>query len=263
MNRIDQTFQQLKQEQKKAFIAFITAGDPNLDTTYDLVLAFEKAGVDMMELGVPFSDPMADGPTIQAASLRALQNGTTLTKVLDLVKRLRQKTQIPLLFMLYYNVILHYGEEKFVKDAKDAGLDGIVVPDLPPQEAKILRAAATKANLATVFFIAPTTSDERIKPIADASSGFIYYVSLTGVTGVKEAVVSSISADLKRVKKLTDKPVCVGFGVSTPEQVKAISRVADGVIVGSAIVKEIQKHIQDKDVVEKTAAFVRTLVSVK
>ena len=259
MNRIDNKFKDLHQQKKKAFIAFVTAGDPNLKTTHDLVLAFEKSGADIIELGVPFSDPMADGPTIQASSMRALQKGTSLTKVLDLVKRLRQKTQVPLCFMLYYNVILHYGEEKFVKDAVAAGLDGIIVPDLPPGEAKVLRAAAQKHGLATIFFVAPTTSNERIKPIAQATTGFIYYISLTGVTGVKQANATNIAADIKRIKKFTSKPVCVGFGVNTADQVKEISKVADGVIVGSAIVKEIQKYSNDKKLVSKVASFVRKL----
>ena len=262
MNRIDQIFKQLHEQKKKAFIAFITAGDPDLKTTYDLVLALEKAGADIIELGVPFSDPMADGPTIQASSMRALKKGMTLKKALDLVKRLRLKTNIPLLFMVYYNIIFHYGQERFVKDAKVCGLDGIIVPDLPPYEAKVLRDVAKKADLATVFFVAPTTSTERIKPIAQASSGFIYYISLTGVTGVRQAVPTTIVVDLKRIKKITDKPVCVGFGISTPAQVRAIKKQADGVIVGSAIVKEIQKYAKDKDLVPKTAAFVRRLSTI-
>lgn len=259
MNRIDQTLETLRKKKKKAFIAFITAGDPDLKTTYELVLALEKAGADIIELGIPFSDPMADGPTIQASSMRALQKGTTIKKVFELVKKLRQKTQIPLCFMLYYNIIWNYGEERFVKDAVAYGLDGIIVPDLPPQEAVDLRQWAQKLKLATIFFIAPTTSNERIKPIAQASSGFIYYISLTGVTGVKQALPSTIKADLKRIKNLTNKPVCVGFGITSANQVRAISRLSDGVIVGSAIVKEIQKHAKDKNLVIKTARFVQSL----
>jgi len=259
MNRIDFTFKNLAQQKKKAFIAFITAGDPDLAATHDLVLAFEKAGTDIIELGVPFSDPMADGPTIQASSMRSLQKGTSLTKVLALVKQLRLKTQIPLCLMTYYNIIFHYGEEKFVKDAKASGVDGIIIPDLPPHEAKVLIAAAKKADLATIFFVAPTTSDERVKQIAQSSTGFIYYVSLTGVTGTNQGIPASSFAHLKRIKKLTTKPVCVGFGVSTAEQVKAMSQVADGVIVGSAIVKEVLKHANDKAMVAKTARFVQSL----
>ncbi len=259
MNRIDQTFKKLRQEKKKAFIAFITAGDPDLKTTYDLVLSFEKPGVDIIELGVPFSDPLADGPTIQASSMRALQKGTSLKKVLDLVRSLRLKTQIPLCLMTYYNIIFQYGEEKFVKDAKACGVDGVIIPDLPPFEAHELISASQKANLATIFFIAPTTSDDRVKKIAQASSGFIYYVSLTGVTGASQSIPASSFSHLKRIKKLTNKPVCVGFGVSNKEQVNAVCKVADGVIVGSAIVKEILKNAKDKNLVLKTARFVQTL----
>jgi tryptophan synthase alpha chain len=260
MNRIDQTFKRLKAQKKKAFIAFVTAGHPNLKATEDMVLAFEKAGVDIIELGVPFSDPMAEGPTIQASSKHAIEKGkASLNKVFEMVKRLRQKTQIPLCFMTYYNIILRHGEEKFIKDAVACGLDGMIIPDLPPFEAKNLRDLAKKANIATVFFVAPTTSNDRIPQIAQAATGFIYYISLTGVTGVKQALASNVSRDVKRIKKFTDKPVCVGFGINNPAQVKEISKVADGVIVGSAIVKEIEKHAKDKNLVTKAAKFVQTL----
>lgn len=261
MNRIDQTFKRLRGQKKKAFIAFITAGDPNLKVTYDLVLALEQAGADIIELGVPFSDPMADGPTIQASSMRALQKGTTLKGVLDLVKRLRLKTQVSLCLMTYYNIIFSYGEQKFVNDAVSCGVDGIIIPDLPVQEASTLRKHASKKDLATIFFIAPTTASERIKPIAQASTGFIYYISLTGVTGAREFLPQTVAVDLKRIKKYTNKPVCVGFGISRADQVKAMSRISDGVIVGSAIVKEIQKYAKDKDLTGKITRFVKTLKS--
>ncbi|MBF0489387.1 MAG: tryptophan synthase subunit alpha [Candidatus Omnitrophica bacterium] len=263
MNRIDLTFKSLREQKKKAFIAFITAGDPDLKTTHDLVLAFEKAGVDIIELGVPFSDPMADGPTIQASSMRALQKGTSLTKVLDLVKSLRTQTQIPIALMTYTNIIFHYGDEKFVKDAKACGVDGIIIPDLPVTEAHVLTTAAKKADLSTVFFIAPTTSDERAKQIADASSGFIYYVSITGVTGARQATPVTTFKHLKKIKTFITKPVCVGFGISTAEQVKSVSKVADGVIVGSAIVKEILKYSNDKNLVSKVAKFVQSLAAAR
>lgn len=259
MNRIDQTFKKLRQQKKKAFIAFITAGDPNLKATYDLVLALEQAGADIIELGVPFSDPMADGPTIQASSMRALQKGTTLNNVLDLVKKLRLKTQVPLCLMTYYNVIFSHGEEKFAKEAVAAGVDGIIIPDLPSGEATTLRKHAVKEGLATIFFIAPTTSNERVKSIAQASTGFIYYVSLTGVTGVKQTLPKEVVADIKRIKKITNKPICAGFGISTSAQVKAIGQAADGVIVGSAIVKEVLKYSKDKNLASKVAQFVKQL----
>ena len=259
MNRINLTFKKLRQQKKKAFIAFITAGDPDLKATYDLLLALEQAGADIIELGVPFSDPMADGPTIQASSMRALQKGTSLKDVLDLVRRLRLKTQVPLCLMTYYNIIFSYGEEKLVKEAVAAGVDGLIIPDLPVGEASTLRKYATKHDLATVFFIAPTTSNERVKSIAAASTGFIYYVSLTGVTGVKQTLPKEVVADIKRIKKLTNKPICAGFGISTREQVKAIGAQADGVIVGSAIVKEIFKYSKDKNLAAKVSLLVKQL----
>ncbi len=241
MNRIDKKFKELSKRRKKAFIAFITAGDPSLTTTEKLVFAFENAGVDIVELGVPFSDPLADGPTIQLSSQRALAKGVNLAKILASVKRVRQKTQIPIALMTYYNPVFHFGEERFVKQAKAAGVDGIIVPDLPPEEARNLIKYARKVNLSTIFFLAPTTTKERVKSIVKASTGFVYYVSLTGVTGARNAIPQSYVEQVRLARKFTKTPICVGFGISTPAQVKSISRIADGVIVGSAIVKEIAR----------------------
>lgn len=260
MNRIDQKFKQLRSRKKKAFITFITAGDPNLTTTEALVLAFAQTGVDIVELGVPFSDPMADGPTIQAASERALKNGTSLAKILKSVENIRQKSEIPIGLMTYYNPVFHYGEAKFVKDAKQAGVDGLIIPDLPPEEGHSLIKAARKAGLSTVFFLSPTTPKARIKPIAQASTGFIYYVSLTGVTGARTGLSQSIFSNVRTAKRLTNKPICVGFGVSTAAQARDIARVADGVIVGSAIVKEIEANAGKKNLVSNVTRFVSTLV---
>jgi tryptophan synthase alpha chain len=259
MNRIDKKFSELKCQGKSAFIAFITAGDPDLKTTVELVLAFEKAGVDIVELGVPFSDPLADGPTIQAASERALHSGATLPKIFEAVKEIRKVSDIPLALMTYYNPVFHFGEKHFVDSAKSAGVDGVIVPDLPPQEAKDLMALSRKADLSTIFFLSPTTKDERIPGIAQASTGFIYYVSLTGVTGTAQGLPKDIMARIQKAKAMTTKPVCVGFGVSTAQQVKMISQIADGVIVGSAIVKEIDKHRGQKDLVSQVAGFVKKL----
>ncbi|MCK5178257.1 MAG: tryptophan synthase subunit alpha, partial [Candidatus Omnitrophica bacterium] len=183
MNRIEKTFKELKRKKKKAFIPFITAGDPNLKTTEELVLSFEGAGADIVELGVPFSDPLADGPTIQASSQRALKKGVNLTKILKTVAQIRRKSQIPIALMTYYNPVFYYGEDKFIRDAKASGVDGIIIPDLPPEEAKTLIKAARKRDISTVFFLAPTTTSRRMKQIVQASTGFIYYVSMTGVTG--------------------------------------------------------------------------------
>lgn len=259
-NRIDKKFSELKQQGTSAFIAFITAGDPDLKTTVDLVLAFEKAGVDIVELGVPFSDPLADGPTIQAASERALKNGITLPKIFEAVKEIRKTSNIPLALMTYYNPIFHFGEKHFVQMAKSVGVDGVIVPDLPPQEARDLIALSRKADISTVFFLSPTTTDDRIKKIAQSATGFIYYVSLTGVTGTAQGLPKDILARIKKAKAMTTKPVCVGFGVSTRAEVMAISAVADGVIVGSAIVKEIEKHRGQKDLVAKVTQFVKSLI---
>lgn len=259
MNRIDQTFQKLRATRRKAFIAFITAGDPNLSATEKLVPAFEKAGVDIIELGVPFSDPMADGPTIQASSQRALKKNVNLPKILLSVKRIRKVSQVPICLMTYFNPVFHYGEEKFVRDCVKAGVDGLIVPDLPPEEAKKLIRASRQHGLATIFFLSPTTRTGRIAKIAKASAGFIYYVSLTGVTGARAQVPQSYRDQVKRARKYTKTPICVGFGISTPAQVKKISKTADGVIVGSAIVNEINRYAGKKNLVPKVAKFVRRL----
>ncbi|MFC1594397.1 tryptophan synthase subunit alpha [Candidatus Omnitrophota bacterium] len=258
-NRIEKKFTALKAAKKKAFIAFITAGDPNLDTTHKLVLAMEQAGVDIIELGVAFSDPLADGPTIQAASQRALKKGVTLAKILRLVKDLRKKTQIPIALMTYYNPVLSFGQQRFMKQTQACGVDGIIIPDLPPEEASTIIAAARIHNIATIFFLSPTSAKERIKRIAKVSTGFIYYVSLTGVTGARRVISQDIIQNIRLIKRYTRKPVCAGFGISTAEHVKKISRVADGVIVGSAIVKQVEKNIGKRQLVSRVSAFVKNL----
>jgi tryptophan synthase alpha chain len=260
MNRIQQKFLDLKSKKKKAFIAFITAGDPDLKTTEDLVLALEGADVDIIELGIPFSDPLADGPTIQASFFRALQKGTTVKKILETVKGIRLKTSIPIAFMTTYNPILRFGEEKFVKACAEAGIDGLIVPDLPPEEAQNLCRVAQRFNIATIFFVAPTSIDVRIKANAKASSGFIYYVSLTGITGTQKAVAQAVVKQIKHIKRFTQKPVCAGFGISTPSQVKDIGRAADGVIVGSAIVKYIDQNKGKSNLVPAVSRYVSSLV---
>ena len=258
-NRIDRKFKELKKKKKKAFIAFLTAGDPDLKTTEELVLAFESAGVDVVELGVPFSDPLADGPTIQASSQRALKKDVNLDKILSAVSRIRKKSQIPLTLMTYYNPVFHYGEAQFVARAKQAGVDGVIIPDLPPEEARNLIRLSKKAQLGTIFFLSPTTTQQRMKRIVHASTGFIYYISLTGVTGARRELPESIARQIRLAKRITDKPLCVGFGISTAGQIKSIVKSVDGVIVGSAIVKEIQKYSKDKDMVSKVSRFVKSL----
>jgi tryptophan synthase alpha chain len=260
MNRIQQKFQELKSQKRKAFIAFITAGDPDLKTTEDLVVAFEGAGVDIIELGIPFSDPLADGPTIQASFFHALKERTTVKKILEMVKSLRRKSSIPIAFMTSYNPILRFGEEKFIKACRDVGMDGLIIPDLPPEEAKNLCHLAKQHDIATIFFVAPTSTDERIKANTKASSGFVYYVSLTGITGTQKAVAPSVVKQINHIRRFTQKPVCAGFGISTPQQVRDIGHAADGVIVGSAIVKVIEANRGQRNLVSKVSSYVRSLV---
>ena len=259
MNRIEEKFKKLCREKKKAFIAFITCGDPNLVTTEKLALGFARLGVDILELGVPFSDPLADGPTIQAASARALRNKINLRDVFRLVKRLRQKTALPIALLSYYNIIFHFGIKDFVKQAKDCGVDGVIVPDLPVEEAGDLSKAARKRSLSTIFLLAPTSNPQRIRKVSGNSSGFIYYVSLTGTTGVRKRLPKELIRQLRRIKTITAKPVCVGFGISHPKQAREIVRVADGAIVGSAIIKVIEKNLGCRDLVAKVIKFTQEL----
>jgi len=225
------------------------------------VFAIEKAGADIIELGVPFSDPMADGPTIQSASFRSLQNGTTLKKILATVRNIRRYTDIPIALMSYYNPVFHFGEKKFVDEAVAAGVDGVIIPDLSVDEAGSLRALSLEAGLSTIFFLAPTTEKDRVPAIMKASTGFVYFVSVAGVTGGAQGVSVDIARQVRFAKTLSDKPICVGFGVSTPEQVKAMGQFADGVIVGSAIVKEIQKYVASKNMPHRVASFVARLAA--
>jgi len=259
MNRIEHTFQQLKRAKRKAFIAFITAGDPDLDTTQKLVLGLEAVGVDIIELGIPFSDPLADGPTIQASYVRALKKKTTVVKILQTVKKLRTQTSIPIALMSSYDPILRFGEAKFIQACKQSGVDGLIIPDLPPEEAENLRRLAQLQDIATIFFVAPTSKDERIKANTKASSGFVYYVSLTGVTGTRQAVSEAVVKQIRHIKGFTNKPICAGFGISTPQQVKDIGRAADGIIVGSAIVKAIEQN-KGNNVVSAVSRYVRLLL---
>ena len=260
MNRIDRKFKELRKRRKKAFIAFLTAGYPNISMTERLVLEFEKNGADLIELGVPFSDPIADGPVIQASSYAALKAGATLRKVLMLVRRLRQKTQIPLAAMSYYNPILQYGPARFAKDAVRAGLDAVIVPDLPPEEEPDFTLAAAQEGLEIILFVSPTTSKERAKFICRRAKGFIYFVSLTGVTGARQKLPPELRSQVTALKKLAGStPVCAGFGVSTPAQVKFVSSFCDGVIVGSALVKKISQVQKNPHASKIVGRFLRQL----
>ena len=258
MNRIDKTFKNLVSKGSKAFIPFITAGDPSLDITHSLILKLESAGADVIELGIPFSDPVADGPSIQKASLRALENNTSLKDVIGMVTELRKETQIPIVLMGYYNPVYKYGVAEFVNDAVKSGVDGVIIADLPPEEASELTTTAIKHDFATIFLVAPTSTPERVKLISQASTGYIYCVSTTGVTGARDKVSDELAPMIKLIREYTNKPIAVGFGVSTPDQARDVAKMADGVIIGSVIVNLIEKY---KDDPEKLFASVEEFAS--
>lgn len=251
VTRIESKFQELARQGRKAFIAYITAGHPTWQKTVRLIPVLERAGVDILELGVPFSDPMADGPVIQESSDIALQNGMTLTKILFGIREIRKTSQIPILLFSYFNPVHKMGVGKFAASARAAGADGALMTDLPPEAAAEYKAAMTKAGLNTVFLAAPTTPPDRLKEIAKLSSGFVYYISRTGVTGASDTLAHSLSKQIALVKKYTRLPVAVGFGVSKASHVEAIGKFADGVVVGSAIVSEIERTGGEPKRVEK------------
>lgn len=252
MSRIEYTFKTLKKKGEKAFIPYIMSGDPSVDATKRLVTELEEGGADIIELGVPFSDPLADGPTIQRASERALAQGVTLRKVLALVEEIRKVSQIPLLLMTYFNPVFKYGIEAFAKDASKVGVDGVIIPDLIPDEADDFQILARQYHLDTVFLLAPTSTEDRIRKVIRSSTGFIYYVSITGTTGAKLLMDDTMKTTLNNIRAITPKPVAVGFGVSGPEDAKAVASIADGVIVGSAIVRLIA---EGKDIREFTKSL--------
>ncbi len=260
MNRIDRAFNEIKKKGKKAFIAFITAGYPSLTVTKKLILELEKRGVDIIELGVPFSDPMSDGPVIQEASSYALKKNTRLEDIINLVGQIRRLSEIPLLLMSYYNPIFSYGESRFIKDCVSSGVDGVIVPDLPFEEAGSFSFRSLDAGLYNISFISPLTNGRRLKDIARNANGFVYYVSLTGVTGMRKNTDARLGQKVKSVKKITDIPVCVGFGVSSRAQARSICNYADGVIVGSAIVAKIKENINNPSIVKNVGDFVERLI---
>ncbi|MFA5063381.1 MAG: tryptophan synthase subunit alpha [Candidatus Omnitrophota bacterium] len=259
MSRIDRKFKELKKINKKAFIAFVTAGFPSLSVTEKLIYELDRIGVDILELGVPFSDPMADGPVIQEASQEALRKNTHLVDILKLVKKARKDVNMPVCLMTYYNPIFCFPEKQFITKAKESGVDGLIVPDLPPEEGKSFVQAAKTAGLDTIFFLSPTSSVKRIKLVSKVSSGFIYYISLTGVTGERRELSGDIRKNINLIKQYTRKPVCVGFGVSTPGQAREIRSFSDGVIIGSAIVKKIKENLGSANLVKKVSDFVKRL----
>jgi tryptophan synthase alpha chain len=259
MNRIEERFARLKRDGKKGLIVYIGAGDPSLEATRQLALAFDQAGVDILELGVPFSDPLADGLVNQLAAQRGLESGTTPPKVLETVAAIRKESQIPIVLYIYFNLIHRVGMERFISDAEKAGVDGLLVLDLPPEEADNYEALMRKAGLCHIYLVAPTTPDDRIELIVKRGSGFIYYVSREGVTGMQSKVASNLAEQVAKIRAHTALPVAVGFGISNPEQAKLVAKLADGAVVGSAVVNQIAEHGKSPELVAKASEFVKSL----
>jgi tryptophan synthase alpha chain len=267
-NRIDRCFDRLRAQHRKAFIPYICAGDPDLTRTVELSLALEKAGADILELGLPFSDPLADGIVNQLAAQRALQAGATVRGVLDCVGKLRERSEIPIVLYTYMNPIFQFGLEQFHREAAAAGVDGLLILDLPPEEdfaeprgpSGVKPVDFTTSNLIHVRLVAPTTPPERVVEIARGAKGFLYYVSREGVTGVREKIASSLADKVAQLRQLSALPIAVGFGISTPEQAREVAQQADAVVVGSAIVNEIAKHGAEANLVERVIGFVKPLV---
>lgn len=260
MNRITARMQELAARGGTAFIPYITAGDPSLEKSGEILLELERAGADVIEYGIPFSDPVADGIVIQEASQRALVHNVNLHQVVAQVKELRTQTEVPILLFSYFNPVLAYGIEAFARDCADAGADGVLCVDLPPEEAEDYKRIMVDNGIATVFLASPTTRTERMGLITRFSEGFVYYVSRAGVTGVRDQVEASVKGMVEEVKRHSDIPVAVGFGIAKPEQAEEVARYADGVVVGSAIVDCIGKHGTSPDLIEQVGAFVRPLV---
>ncbi len=259
MNRIDAKFAQLRERDQAGFVAYMTAGDPDLEKTRDLALALEDAGVDILELGLPFSDPLADGPVNAEAAFRALQAGTTVGGVLDCIRQIREKSELPIVIYTYCNPLWQYGFEKFHQDCEAAGVDGLLILELPIEESERDAAMNFPRNLKWIRLIAPTTPEPRMARIAAAGEGFLYYISREGVTGEQESVSDSIGRQVALIKKSTETPVAVGFGISKPEHATEVARCADAVVVGSAIVRRIHEHAREPDLPRRIADFVRPL----
>jgi tryptophan synthase alpha chain len=259
MNRIEKRFADLQASGQKALVTYIGAGDPHLDATRELVLAFDRAGVDVMELGVPFSDPLADGVVNQLAAQRGLESGTTPKKVLATVVEVRKTSEIPLVLYIYYNLLHRPGLEGFIKEAAAAGVDGLLVLDLPPEESGNYERLMRENGLCAIYLVAPTTPEDRIEKIVRRGMGFIYYISREGVTGMQSTVAGSIGERTALIRAHTDLPIAIGFGVSNPEQAREVAASGDGVVVGSAIVKRIADGGGSPGMVEDVAAFVKSL----
>ena len=257
--RLDAVFHALRRRNERALVAYVMAGDPSLAETRRLVVEAERRGADVIELGVPFSDPLADGPVVQRAGTRALAAGTSLARVLEMIATLRAEVRVPLVLMTYYNPVLAFGLKSFARTAADAGADGVIVPDLPYEESEPLRADAGPAGLDVIQLVAPTSTPARMKLLARVSQGFVYLVSVMGVTGERRELPPQLASQLRALRLVTTKPICVGFGVSSPEQVAMVGRLADGVVVGSAIVRTIEQHAGTSSLIEKFGDFIAAL----
>jgi tryptophan synthase alpha chain len=259
MGRIGDKFEFLRGRKEKALIIYLTAGDPSLTVTKELILGLENAGMDILEIGVPFSDPTADGPVIQAASQRSLKAGTTLQGVLDLVADVRRTSPIPIVLFGYYNPIFAYGAKKFAQAAKKAGVDGVLVVDLPPEEAQELRVYTDAAGIDFISLVAPTTGEKRLHQIAAAATGFLYYISITGVTGTAAPRIEDIKREVSKIRKITKLPLAVGFGISNTKQAQEIASIADGIVIGSAVVRLIDENKENIDLIKIVSKYIREI----
>ncbi len=261
MNRIEERFRFLKEKGQKGFVVYIGAGDPNLDATHDLALAFDDIGVDVLELGVPFSDPLADGLVNQLAAQRGLDSGTTMGNVLKTVAKIREKSEIPIVLYVYFNLLHKRGLQKFVLDAAKAGVDGLLVLDLPPEESEDYELLMTEADMSPIYLVAPTTPPDRVGLIVKRGKGFIYYVSREGVTGMQTTVSNTVGEMTAIIRQNTNVPIAVGFGISNPEQAAQVAQNSDAVVVGSAIVNQIAEKGQSLELVSHVKAFTAKLIS--
>lgn len=261
MNRIEKCFQRLRDAGRKGFIVYIGAGDPDLEATRRLALSFDRAGVDVLELGVPFSDPLADGLVNQLAAQRGLESGATPGKVLDTVAEIRKESQIPIVLYIYFNLIHKRGIEDFVRAAAEAGVDGLLVLDLPPEESENYESVMRVHGLSVIYLVAPTTPEDRIQKIVQHATGFVYYVSREGVTGMREDIAAGLGDMTALIRKHTDLPIAVGFGISRPDQVKTVSETCDAVVVGSAVVNQIAHYGKSESMVEQVTQTVRELIA--
>lgn len=259
MSRIKEIFDKNKSKNTGVLITYITAGYPGIKKTKELILTMEDAGADIVEVGVPFSDPIADGPVIQRASQRALSRGVNPKKILDIISELRRRSSIPVVIMGYYNNFLQYGEEQFAQDAASCSVDGVIVPDLPPEEAETFRSHLLSNGIDMIFLVAPTSTEERIKLICSMTSGFLYCVSLTGVTGKRESLSKMGFSIAKKIREISSIPVAMGFGISKPDHARELSSIVDGVVVGSAIIGIIEENLGKKDMLSKVSRFIKEM----